>query len=117
MKKILLIILLLTSISTVYVSCSNEGTTEEMLVTENEENGDIESEETDSEETSSDFVELVANADIIKNDGEGEQLWNDDVFLTAKKIKGAPGKVVFESRFRDDGFAAIVPQQHQSHRT
>ncbi len=96
--------LVLPLISTVYVSCSNESTTTEMSVGEDDESADMENDETDSERASSDTVQLVANADIIKNNGEGEQLWNDDVFLTAKKINGATGKVVFESRFRDDGF-------------
>ncbi|GMN09583.1 hypothetical protein MTsPCn9_16260 [Croceitalea sp. MTPC9] len=87
------------------ISCSTENDVDEESPTEDSTNSD---EDTNSEDSNSGensgTIELTASPDILTNDGEGSQSWNDDVTLTAKKIDGSNGRVVYENRFTDDGF-------------
>ncbi|MEM9363866.1 MAG: hypothetical protein AAGA43_14595 [Bacteroidota bacterium] len=109
MKKSLLTIVLCISIFVSFSACSEDSAQEEMT-SETSENV---VEETDPEDTSDDQnsgennnrqITLTASADILTNDGEGEQQWDENLFISALKINGEPGRVVFEKRFRDDGF-------------
>ncbi len=77
-------------------------------VVESSDQGDTDDDQSSTDEGTGDdntsLITLTATPDIILNNGEGEQDWNDNVFLTAKRINGSPANIVYESRFRDDGF-------------
>ncbi len=49
-------------------------------------------------------VTLTASSEVLTNNGEGPQVWDENVSLSALKINGSAGAVVFEKRFKDDGF-------------
>lgn len=99
MKKYLLLVF----VGVLFFSCSTEPNPEEEVPIDDSQNPDESDDNLDSSDDN-DIIELIANPDIIVNNGEGSQSWNDDVSLTAKKINGTSGKVVYESRFKDDGF-------------
>lgn len=96
-------------------SCQNEFDLAATVVeevnedTEDETEGDTMDPPEDNEDMTDDSnsgseVGLTANAAILTNDGEGTQTWDENVSLSALKINGDAGAVVFETRFKDDGF-------------
>lgn len=58
-------------------------------------------------------ITLEANADYLEGDGSGEQSWSADVTIKALKINGDPGKVVYETQFKDHGFGVAGGRWNQ----
>ena len=87
----------------------NEESTNDDGMPQDDGEGDMTDPPEDNEDMTDDSnsgseVSLTANADILSNNGEGPQTWDENVSLSAVKINGDPGTVVFETRFKDDGF-------------
>ncbi len=103
MKKPIYLLLLCLSIS--LFSCSDDNALLEEVLTDTEaDEVDDTPDDTSGNDNNTDLITLEADPDIIVNDGEGNQTWNEDVTISALKIDRSPGKVVYESRFTDDGF-------------
>ncbi|MEL6974668.1 MAG: hypothetical protein AAGL29_04665 [Bacteroidota bacterium] len=85
-------------------STEDDDDTSEDDMDESDENDDGTDDTDENDSTNGTEVLLIASADILSNEGEGEQAWDDVVSLSAVKINSDPGRVVFEKRFRDDGF-------------
>ena len=73
---------------------------------DNSDDGTTDTSDNDNPEDSNsgEEVTLTASAEILANNGEGPQTWDENVSLSALKINGTAGAVVFEKRFKDDGF-------------
>ncbi len=76
---------------------------------ENPDGNDDSAENNDSEEGNTESgdmsaIELTANPDILTNNGEGIQSWGEGVSLRAIKIDGTPGRLIYDTQFRDKGF-------------
>lgn len=72
---------------------------------EPDDNTDSSEDDSSSEDSNSGVeVNLTASAAILTNNGEGSQAWDENVAISALKINGDAGAVVFETRFKDDGF-------------
>lgn len=78
-----------------YTSCSENEIEQSDTVLIDKENENV---------TETGVFELLAASDYLKNEGAGKQSWGDNVTIEALKIDGTPGNVVFETRFKDDGF-------------
>ncbi len=108
MKKRFLPFLVILLCCNLQIACSDDAILEDEMALDTEETGDNDNEEI-SDDSNDDVseasrIELTADRDILTNNGQGEQAWNYDVFLTAKKINGDAASIVYESRFRDNGF-------------
>ncbi|MEL6917576.1 MAG: hypothetical protein AAFO99_07575 [Bacteroidota bacterium] len=57
----------------------------------------------DNDETS-ETISLTASSDFLTSGGSGDQSWGDNITMNAIRVNGQPGKVVFETRFTDNGF-------------
>jgi hypothetical protein len=82
-------------------SCTSETVMEEQVDEPQDSTADQPNDDTPSNQA---IIQLTANKDILTNDGAGAQEWNEDVSLSALRIDGSEGNVVYETRFKDDGF-------------
>ena len=109
MKKIFFATAICTILLISLSACSEDSepaeTTSEIEEETVEENASEDSSgDQNGNENNNSQINLTASADILINDGEGEQPWDENVLISALRINGESGRVVFEKRFRDDGF-------------
>ncbi|WP_422858113.1 hypothetical protein ACOKFD_11780 [Flagellimonas sp. S174] len=120
MKKLRIVYLIGLTLFLSLSACSEDSSSEEISsemeeepISDEDPNGsssdDQESNNDDSDDsdTNSDdifSVELIASQEIITDNGNGLQNWGEGVSLRAINIDGSPGRLVFDTQFRDKGF-------------